>query len=134
MKPYKIFIDGAARPNPGDMGIGIAADTFKISRYVGWGTNNEAEFIALETAIDEARSRGITGQLVIHTDSRLVFHQMGGEWRVSSETSKKYVPRIKERMDGVRLVWIPRQQNEEADRLSTTVLNERRRNVRKQQP
>jgi hypothetical protein len=35
----------------------MSAETFEVSRLVGQGTANTAEFIALETAIDEARSR-----------------------------------------------------------------------------
>ena len=120
MAPYKIFIDGAARPTPqGDLGIGISAETFEISRLVGQGTANTAEFIALETAIDEARSRRITHELVIHTDSKLVYHQVRGDWKVKSDTSKKYVPRIRKKMDAVRLVWVPREKNKKADRLAT---------------
>ena len=112
--------DGGARPPSGrDMGIGISAKTFTVSRHVGQGTSNTAEFIALETAIDEARSRAITDELVIYTDSKLVYHQIRGEWTVKSETSKHYVPRIRKKMDGVTLVWIPRSKNKEADHLVT---------------
>ena len=123
MAPYKIFIDGAARPTPeGVLGIGISAETFEIFRLVGHGTANTAEFIALETAIDEARSRGVTDELVIHTDSQLVYHQVRGDWKVKSDTSKKYVPKIRKKMDAVRLVWVPREKNKEADRLATKAL------------
>jgi ribonuclease HI len=46
--------------------------------------------------------------------------QMKGEWQVNSATSKKYVPEIKQLLQGkdVAFQWIPREKNEEADKLS----------------
>ncbi len=45
---------------------------------------------------------------------------MKGEYRISSATSKKYVPQIKKLLEGkeVSFTWVPREKNEEADRLS----------------
>jgi ribonuclease HI len=45
---------------------------------------------------------------------------MKGEWKVKSATSKKYVPKIERLLEGkdVSFVWVPREENEEADRLS----------------
>ena len=60
---------------------------------------------------------------MIHTDSKLVYHQVRGDWKVKSDTSKKYVPRIRKKMDGVRLAWVPREKNKDADRLATKALN-----------
>jgi ribonuclease HI len=46
--------------------------------------------------------------------------QMKGEWQVNSATSKKYVPEIKQLLQGkdVAFQWVPREKNEEADKLS----------------
>jgi len=45
---------------------------------------------------------------------------MKGQYRVSSATSKKYVPEIKSLMQGkdVSFSWVPREENQEADQLS----------------
>ncbi|MDD1738483.1 MAG: reverse transcriptase-like protein, partial [Methanothrix sp.] len=53
-------------------------------------------------------------------DSELVIKQMKGEYRVTSATSKKYVPEIKRLLQGkdVSFSWVPREENEEADQLS----------------
>jgi ribonuclease HI len=110
------------------MGIGIyAPELFEISRAVGVGTNNEAEFISLETAIDTLAEAGIRSAR-IHTDSQLLFNQVNGLWKITSETSKKYVPRIqhKLRLGGHKLVWIPREQNREADKLSALATGRKR--------
>ena len=53
-----------------------------------------------------------------------MYHQIRGDWKVESETSKHYVPKIRKKMDGVTLVWIPRSKNKEADRLATKALTE----------
>lgn len=120
----KIYIDGVCNPNPGTMGIGIYfEDDTEISEAVGEGTNNEAEYIALERALKEARSKGLR-DVTICTDSQLLVNQMTGGWRVKSLTSRKYVPRIFSLMKDMnaRLEWIPRKQNKKADKLSKKAL------------
>jgi len=121
MPLVRVFIDGSANPNPaGRMGIGIyAPGLFEISRAAGIGTNNEAEFIALETAINALDEAGIPATR-IYTDSQLLFNQVNGLWKIKSETSKKYVPRIqiKLRLGGHKLAWISRDLNKQANRLA----------------
>ncbi len=119
-----LYIDGICRPNPGEMGIGIYfEDGTEISEAVGEGTNNEAEYIALQRALEEVCSRGMENA-VIHTDSQLLANQINGEWKIKSATSRKYVPRIISMMRdmNVRLEWLPREQNRMADKLSKKAL------------
>jgi ribonuclease HI len=49
-----------------------------------------------------------------------VIKQMKGEYEIRSATSKRYVPQIKQLLQGmdVSFVWVPREENEEADKLS----------------
>ena len=120
----RIYIDGICRPNPGEMGIGVYfEDGTEISERAGEGTNNEAEYLALERALKEVHLRGLRN-VVIHTDSQLLANQVGGGWKIKSATSRKYVPRIRSLMNGmdVRLEWIPREQNKRADKLSKKAL------------
>jgi len=120
----KIYIDGMCRPNPGEMGIGIYFDDgTEISEPLGQGTSNEAEYLALERALKEARSRGLENA-VIHTDSQLLMNQVSGAWKIKSATSRKYIPRIRSLMKDVevKLKWIPREHNKEADKLSKKAL------------
>jgi ribonuclease HI len=62
----------------------------------------------------------IEEKILIKGDSQLVVKQMKGEWQVNSATSRKYVPEIKQLLVGkdVTFEWIPRDENEEADKLS----------------
>ena len=83
-------------------------------------TNNVAEYSALKQAAEWLIRYGGDDEVVIKGDSQLVIHQMNGTWQVKSGTSKKYVPEIRRLLEGrkTRFIWIPREQNVEADELS----------------
>ena len=83
-------------------------------------TNNVAEFSALEEAVKWLREQGIEDEMRIKGDSMLVINQMKGEWQVKSDTSKKFVPLIRDLLKDrkVKFTWIPRDENEAADALS----------------
>lgn len=125
-----IHFDGLCYPkNPG----GVAAYGYLAHRdgklihqgfrAVGEGkgmTNNVAEYEGLMAAAQWIADEEIDEKVVIKGDSELVIKQMNGQYRVNSATSKKYVPEIKKLLQGkdVSLVWVPREENEEADKLS----------------
>jgi len=125
-----IYFDGLCYPkNPG----GVAAYGYLVYRdeellWKGFGgvgqgrgmTNNVAEYEGLKAAAQWLADEGIEDKIVIKGDSELVIKQMKGQYKVSSATSKKYVPEIKKLLEGkdVSLAWVPREENEEADRLS----------------
>jgi ribonuclease HI len=125
-----IFFDGLCEPrNPGGIatyGYVIYKDGKKIKagcRAIGSGTgmtNNVAEYSGLKRAAEWINQNGIDEDILIKGDSQLVINQMKGEWQIKSETSKKFVPEIKALLKGKRtkFVWIPREQNQEADLLS----------------
>jgi ribonuclease HI len=130
MAMITIHFDGLCYPkNPG----GVAAYGYLAHRdgklihqgfrAVGEGkgmTNNVAEYEGLMAAAQWIADEEITEKIVIKGDSELVIKQMNGQYRVNSATSKKYVPEIKLLLQGkdVSLVWVPREENEEADKLS----------------
>ena len=125
-----IYFDGLCYPkNPG----GVAAYGYLVYRdgepiWRGFGTvgegrgmtNNVAEYEGLRAAAQWLVDEGIKEKILIKGDSQLVIKQMKGEYRVNSNTSKKYVPEIKRLLQGldVSLSWVPREENEEADGLS----------------
>ncbi|MDM7912368.1 MAG: ribonuclease HI [Methanotrichaceae archaeon] len=125
-----IYFDGLCYPkNP----CGVAAYGYLIYRdgelihrgfrAVGEGkgmTSNVAEYEGLKAAVQWLSDHGIKDDITINGDSQLVIKQMKGEWEVRSKTSRKYVPEIRRLLEGrdVRFVWVPREMNEEADRLS----------------
>ena len=83
-------------------------------------TNNVAEYSALKRALEWVSRHFVDDEIVIKGDSQLVVHQMNGTWQIKSETSKKFVPEIRRLLEGrkTRFIWIPREQNTEADLLS----------------
>ncbi len=90
-------------------------------------TNNVAEYSALEHAAEWVCRYCPGDEIVITGDSQLVIHQMSGSWQVHSETSKKFVPAIRRLLGSrkARFVWIPREQNAEADLLSNLAYSQR---------
>jgi ribonuclease HI len=125
-----VYFDGLCYPkNP----CGVAAYGYLVYRdgelihsgfrAVGEGkgmTNNVAEYEGLMAAAQWLKDEGIREKTVIKGDSQLVIRQMKGEWKISSATSKKYVPEIRRLLAGkdVSFSWIPREENEGADKLS----------------
>ena len=82
----EIYIDGAARGNPGESGIGVlireTEDTNReIKKYLGTKTNNQAEYTALITALESAQDLA-DKPVRIFTDSLLVANQINGLWKV----------------------------------------------------
>jgi len=131
-----IYFDGLCRPrNPGGTatyGYVIYKDGKKVksgSGVIGSGagmTNNVAEYSALQRAAEWVNRNGDDDEIVIKGDSRLVIHQMNGTWQIKSETSQKFVPEICRLLEGrkTRCIWIPREQNAEADLLSNLAYNQ----------
>jgi len=136
-----IFFDGLCEPrNPGGIatyGYVIYKDGKPIKRgcnAIGEGhgmTNNVAEYSALKRAVEWINEQKIVDDILIKGDSQLVINQMQGSWQIKSETSQRFVPQIRKLLKGkkVRFMWIPREQNAEADMLSN-VAYKRYRNAK----
>ena len=65
IKKVVIHTDGVSKGNPGVAAIGITIKDEKgklitsISRRIGWATNNQAEYIAVITALEETVRLGV---------------------------------------------------------------------------
>jgi len=85
-----IFVDGAARGNPGPAGIGVviknqADETLlEVSDYIGKTTNNIAEYMAIIRGLEEALDSG-NKSVEVFSDSELLVKQINGEYRVKNE-------------------------------------------------
>lgn len=126
------YVDGAARGNPGPSGIGIAILTEKketikeISRYVGIGTNNQAEYLALLEALEAIKQLGAHA-VTIYSDSQLVVRQINGQYEVKDkklkvlhESAKKTIKEFEQ----FQITHIPREENKRADKLANLALDE----------
>lgn len=127
----EIYIDGAARGNPGESGIGVLIKETEDSRrevkkYLGTRTNNQAEYTALITALESAedlKNRPVR----VFTDSLLVANQINGLWKVKHPEIiplNKEAKNLFKNFKDISIQHIPREQNFEADRLANLAIDE----------
>jgi len=127
----RIYIDGAARGNPGIAGIGIVIkdaegkNIRQLYKFIGQTTNNIAEYTALIYALQEALILGLK-DILIHSDSELLIKQLTGEYKVKNPGLKAYHEQflhLKTGFDKLEIKQIGREDNKEADKLANQALD-----------
>ena len=131
MSRLKVFTDGASRGNPGESGIGIIIyddnDNIikKWNEYIGKGTNNQAEYLALIKSIElikELKQIIPVEFIVFHADSELMVKQLKLEYKVKDEglnlLFKKFNAEINELKIPYTIKHVDRKLNKEADKLA----------------
>jgi ribonuclease HI len=130
-KRAEIFIDGAARGNPGPAGIGVVIkdenrNTIKeFYKYIGIATNNIAEYNALVYGLQEAHMLGVE-EVTLKLDSELVAQQLKGEFRVKDPKIKLLFDQAMHLINGLKkfeAAHIRREKNKEADKLANKAIN-----------
>lgn len=129
MKAHVSF-DGGARPtNPGHAGfaciVNVAGKDHVISRYIGWKTNNQAEYYGCIVGIKYAFELG-ADEIEIYTDSKLVKNQIEGKWRCKSDDLKLLVRDAQEALTQFidwEIHWHKRDNNGNADAFCTAAIN-----------
>lgn len=132
-----IYIDGGSRGNPGPSAFGILIldgqknILKKYSQYIGEATNNEAEYQALIFALKKTKS--LFGKekikkvsIELRSDSELLIKQMKGEYKVLNPKIQKFFLKawnLKIDFGKLKFFLIPREENQEADRLVNEVLD-----------
>lgn len=131
-KSIIIWVDGAARGNPGPAAISAVikdeqgATLARISRRIGKTTNNQAEYRALIAALEKAVQLGAR-RVSVYSDSELVVRQITGRYRVKKAELKplfQKVTQLQSRLESFSISHIPRCQNTEADRLANEALDQ----------
>ena len=92
----------------------------EISKPLGLVTNNEAEYLALIYLLEQAIKLNIKS-MRIQGDSQLVVNQVNGSWRVKQAHLFRLYGRVRELLEQIpkwSLVWVPRELNEAANKLS----------------
>ena len=128
-----IYVDGASRGNPGMAGAGAwmtngeGKELAKLSRYLGYQTNNEAEYYALLFGLRQAKRLGCKS-VRIFTDSQLIERQVKGLYRVKDADlkalHKRVIQDLKE-FSSFEIAFIAREENREADRLANDAIDRR---------
>ena len=129
-KVTEVYVDGASRGNPGESGIGVLVirpdgSRKEIRDYIGRGTNNEAEYKALITALGHLHAEKIP-EAKIHTDSQLVASQMNGLWKVKNpklRTLHSEAKKLVSSLSALKIEYVPRENNSEADALANEAID-----------
>ena len=82
-------------------------------------TNNEVEYEALIVGLDLTKAVGVE-RMVVYYDSQVVINQVHGDYECKNEWMKKYLKQVRDRVNDlqVKIVQIPREENEHADCLA----------------
>jgi ribonuclease HI len=133
-----IYFDGLCEPvNPGGVaaygwliqdnsgetlasGKGIAANGPKA-------TNNVAEYAAARAALEAAIEMDLSGPILVRGDSQLVIKQVTGEWGCKARHligPRNRLRNLANQLGDVTFEWVPREENEPADRLSREAYRE----------
>ncbi|MGQ9756621.1 MAG: ribonuclease HI family protein [Actinomycetota bacterium] len=127
-----VFIDGAARGNPGPAAIGVVILTRQGRRVAAFGeaigeaTNNFAEYTALVHAL-RLLSVYEVERLRVYADSELVVRQIQGLYRVKERSLRSLHSQVMSMLGRYRdwsIQHVPREENREADRLANHALDE----------
>lgn len=126
---WRGWFDGSAKPNPGRCGIGVRLDgpggiRVEIARPAGHGNSSEAEYRALIALLETAVAHGAR-DLAIHGDSRVVIDDVNGPNLYAAPALAAYRARVHAllaALPDVRLRWVPRHKNLDADALSQRAL------------
>ena len=122
---------GIVADQPGAMageaaiGVVLKAPLEEISEAIGPAKDHHvAEYRALIRGLEVARSRGID-HLRVCLDSALLVNQLNGKWQVKAEHLKPLHSQalsLIEQFADIRITWVPRKANAEADALASTPL------------
>lgn len=132
---YVLKIDGGIITEhgeaSGDAAIGVVLkdhkyrDVDQVSKPIGWARNHhEAEYKALIAGLELARRHEV--ELIrVFSDSALVVNTVNGDWNLRPEHLKELCVKagvlVKEFTD-IRVSWVPREMNLEADALASKAL------------
>ena len=137
-KHIELYFDGSCIQNPdGQMGFGVLLIDLqtkdRVELYGGelpckGNTNNVAEYRALLMGLNKLFEYNFCN-VTIKGDSQLVINQISGKWKIKKNTNSYYTEYALETIEIIkslfiknnikfRFEWIPREQNEDADRLS----------------
>lgn len=126
------WVDGGARGNPGPAGYGLLLTDDEGRRLTAWGylgetTNNVAEYQGLIAALATAIELGAS-HLTVHTDSELIQRQVSGVYKVRQPHLRALLLEVRAlvgRLEGFRIVHVPREKNRQADALVNRAIDER---------
>ena len=128
---YIVHTDGAARGNPGPAAIGVVIEdeegrtVYEASRALGVRTNNEAEYLALLTALEYLKDIR-PAEVEFRLDSELVVKQIGGQYKVKEPRLQALHGQVIMLLNAVKKFkfrHVRREDNARADELANEALD-----------
>lgn len=130
-----VFTDGGSRGNPGVSGAGVyvtnelGQEIYREYKYLGLKTNNEAEYLALNLALNYLKNNlKKPTQIIFKLDSKLVVEQMSKKWQIKearllalAEENWKTLSLIPD--CSYEFVHVLREQNKVADLLANQAMD-----------
>lgn len=114
MPRLKIYFDGGCRPNPGRMETAVVARGITYHQQdCGFGTSNDAEWLALIDAAKVALSIG-ANNVVLLGDSAVVVGQANGTAKCRSASLRAHLDafnKLNAQFEHIRIRHISRHQN-----------------------
>lgn len=132
---FIIYTDGGSRGNPGHAASAFVLTDEKGKKleekgfYIGLGTNNEAEYTAVEKALEflvNTYPDANNADVEVRADSQLVVNQLLNLWKLKNERLKVFYYNIKDlenKIGKVNYKYIPRSENKEADLIVNITLD-----------
>lgn len=123
---WQLYVDGAARGNPGPAGAGIYIKKeekafIKQGFYLGKKTNNQAEYLALILGLCQLLSEAHPqDEIQIFSDSELLIRQIMGIYKVKDATLQRLYKRLMAMLESRLYVvkHVMREKNSIADALA----------------
>lgn len=128
----KLYTDGGSRGNPGPSACGyviLSMDDEIVAQkgtYIGVTTNNQAEYQALKSGLEELRRMGVA-RVHVYMDSLLVINQMQGVYKVKNRDLwpiHESIKGIVATFSRVTFTHVPRELNKLADSAVNRALDE----------
>lgn len=129
LKGWNVWFDGVINLNFGCCGIGglligLNGECIEILCDIGYGINNEVEYVVFMVVFDVVIDVGIQ-DLMVYGDSQLVIKQVSGEWLINVKSLVlmcQMVIVLKKEIVNVNIFWIFCEENGEVDVLLKKVI------------
>ena len=130
---WELYVDGAARNNPGPAGAGFyllknGVSVEEQGLYLGKKTNNQAEYLALLLGVYYAQHHMVVGDtLLIKADSQLMVRQIQGIYKVRNVELARIHSVVKTMLEPLhfKIEHIRREHNTVADKLANVGIDKK---------
>lgn len=131
--PIHVWTDGACTGNPGPAGLGVViidgAEERELSEYLGEGTNNIAELMAIYRGLEEVKDRKRT--VFVYSDSTYAIGVLSKNWKAKANAELiEKIRRLVRQFGDLRFVKVAAHAgvvlNERVDGLARLAVSRRR--------